>query len=230
MRCQRRTSWPARRTRPIRSWFGNRFGSRPTMGTGVGLHVLRRRLPSLTALRRFEMRSRHVERIIAPRISVSVTVVRGRSGIVEDHRGLPAAGLPAALGTALTGRNRTRRTGRSRAVGVHIQQPSTARLVASTRPPAAAAVPGNGLAGFGSRDPARVLVDVAPARAILPMQPPERGLSGVVPDTKDGSVNSIGRPAPSAFSGTPDIERLTDKVVAALDRRLWSQRERMGGR
>jgi hypothetical protein len=159
-----------------------------------------------------------------------VTVVRGRSGIVEDHRDWPTTRRLVVLGTVLTGRDRARRVGRSRGVGAHIQQAPTSRLVASLRPPVVAAVPGNGSAGFGSRDPARVLVDIAPARAILPMQPPARGLSGVVSDTKDGSVNSIGRPAPSAFSGTPDIERLTDKVVAALDRRLWSQRERMGGR
>jgi len=200
------------------------------MGTGAGLHVLRRRLPSVAVLRRFEVRSRHVERIIAPMISVSVTIVRGRPGIVEDHRGSPAIGRLVALGTALTARNGARRAGRSRAVGAHIQQAPTSRLVPSVRPPAAAVVPRNGSAGFGSRDTARVLVDVAPARAILPMRPPERGLSGVVSDTKDRSANSSGRPAPSAFSGTPDIERLTDKVVAALDRRLWSQRERMGGR
>lgn len=37
------------------------------------------------------------------------------------------------------------------------------------------------------------------------------------------------RPATTAME-RPDIERLTDKVVAALDRRLWAQRERMGGR
>jgi hypothetical protein len=80
----------------------------------------------------------------------------------------------------------------------------------------------------------RGLINAPAARTIaLSVPAPQvasRRLSVAEVRSADGDRQLRDTDAERAPAAPLDLERLTDKVVAAIDRRLWSHRERMGGR
>jgi hypothetical protein len=209
-----------------------RFGRRSALAARTVPRVLRR--PGTTTLVRLvSSRTERTELIGAPRIHIAVALLSS------------AANLP---GHEL-GASRSRRSVLGRPIGVR----RTGRLVQSPganaggrrRPPAhrrsslglgAAPVDlgGSGAGTLRARREQRGLIDAPAARTIALSGPavqvanrrprvadaPPVGRNQQLRDTDDAR-------APAA---PLDLERLTDKVVAAIDRRLWSHRERMGGR
>lgn len=71
----------------------------------------------------------------------------------------------------------------------------------------------------------------AASRVVRGAVRPGEEATGEPPATERAPKTPIGAPAPrevTALPGTYDINRLTDQVVAAIDRRIVAHRERMG--
>ncbi|MFC7724189.1 hypothetical protein ACFQW6_03660 [Nocardioides sp. GCM10028917] len=186
-----------------------------------------------TLLRRVESRTTRSERIGAPRIHVAVTVLNNSANRPGHEHGA-SLGRRSAPGRP-TG---VQRTGRL------VQRPG-ANARGRRRPPAhrrssldlgAAPVDlsGSGADTLRTRGEHRGLIDAPAARTIALSVPAAQvanrrlRVADVLPvrsDQRLGDADDTRAPAAPL-----DLERLTDKVVAAIDRRLWSHRERMGGR
>lgn len=208
-----------------------RFGRRSALAAGSVPRVPRRPV-TLTLLRRIEARTTHAQRTYLPRINVAVNLLQ-----TTQDRGEHRLGAPLVIRLPITGQ------GNQGARASRLMWPATADTrvigpaVGHLRPSLAAAADpvvfraASVRAVNGER---RGLID-APAAATIGLSRPVLDVGHRRPTAADaGPADSTRRLRPvdaaAPVSAPVDIEGLTDKVISAIDRRLWSHRERMGGR
>ena len=228
MRSQFRTFSNRRQARQGRS----RFGRRVMMITGVRLRLLRPRRGSVSFLRRIERSTSHVHHVVYRTSTVAPSMASARATFIvaaDAANGVPRRGEPPSSRASLGDHRRTTHSGADAAPALRriewTRSPvgSVLRREAA-QPPTRTFGHGrqNAQISFGPSGPDRKVV--RSARSI------GRTSVAVEPASGIAVVEGSNRAHPITAAEITDIERLTDKVVAVLDRRLWSQRERMGGR
>lgn len=220
-----RSAWPRRRT----PWLRNRFGRGLLSPGALGLRLRRARAAS-PVVERWRERSTLTVRS-GPRSSVALSV---RVAVTDDRRNgrpvadpvrdvvrtsvIPHAGLAARNSSTPIGPVVTRAATSPARLDALVTSPVRHPIrVGRASPQGAVTQP--------------MLMAAAPPRVLArsprsePPAPERRGPRGPsrAPASQPG-------PGPAAGPRTPDIERLTESVMAAIDRRMWSHRERMGRR
>lgn len=225
MTTARRLAWPRRRT----PWLRKRFGRgllRPGM---LGLR-LRRTWAASPVFDRWRDRSTPAQRSehrssVALSVRLSVTGERG-------------AGQPVAMPVRDVMRPSV--TPRAVLAARNLSHPPVAVVARDAKVPArldalragsirlpvrAGRTPAQG------SEPQAMLVAAAPPRVLIrsPQGEPSAP-GGREPSSLRREPAARSGPGPEAEARPPDIERLTESVMAAIDRRLRSHRERMGRR
>ena len=228
MRHQRGRGWPARRPGVPR----RRFGRRSALVARTVPHVLRR--PATVApLRSIESRTTHSERIGGPRINVAVNLVHGAPTRAAHRFVAPLLRMPPP--GQQTGAQRPdlpiwRRPDDPHGPRRPFTHPRSSLVLRAAPVERSASTAGTQRTGGGRRG----LIDAPVARtislAVTARQVSSRRLAVDDIGPTHGDRRSTDTDAARASTPPLDLERLTDKVVAAIDRRLWSHRERMGGR
>ena len=215
-------AWPRRRT----PWLSNRFGRRLLWPGALNLRLRTWAAnPVVERWRKPSMRTLRSER----RYSLALSVVLGAA---QDHLEGRPVGAAAREVVHPTVASRTRLAAR-RLTSPESVPPSTT-TAARLETLASSSIRRTVRAGSSAPKAAesqRMLVATAPPRVLA------RGPRSE-PAALGGRDRGGRRREPAAQRGTgveanrrpPDIERLTDSVMAAIDRRLWSHRERMGRR
>jgi hypothetical protein len=184
-------------------------------------------------LQSIESRTTRSERFIGPRTNVAVNIVHGAPSHAGHKLGAPLV-RPPARGQQ-TDERRAGRLIRRPGADARVQRRPAA---AHPRPPlVVGADPGELSAeAVGTRHKLehRGLI-VAPAARMIALSvtaphATNRRLSIAKVRSADGERRVRDKGAETVPGAPINIEYLTDKVVAAIDRRLWSHRERMGGR
>jgi hypothetical protein len=109
--------------------------------------------------------------------------------------------------------------------------PSRARRAPDGAPPDERPVPANAR-GVMPGPPAVPMVLVRPAAAPAPLDAATSAAAGDWSNVSGGSPRAVRAEhwtTPDAALATVDVNRLTERVVAAIDRRMTAARERLGG-
>jgi hypothetical protein len=221
-----RPVWPRRRA----PWLSNRFG-RGLLSPGALRLQLRRTWASYSVVERWWQRSPLVmwaERPSSFTLAVSLAMKE------TSAPGRPAGGTTARMVRPQPGPRpalaRHRTTSRPRPGAARAADITRVRREHATTRFAERAVR-NGRGQRWGSDVERTLLAAAPTR-VLARSPHGDATSPGGFETGGARPHPLTErsPSPERAVGPPDIERLTDSVVAAIDRRLWSHRERMEGR
>jgi hypothetical protein len=191
-----------------------------------------RRPATVALLRSIESRTTHSDRIGAPSINVAVNVLHRAP--TRPGQKLGAVVRLAAPGQQIDGQRPGRFTGRPSAAERGQRHPAAhprSSLVVGAAPVELRASAAGTLRRRGED---RGLINAPAARTIaLSATTPQvanRQLSVADLRSADSGRRFRGTDAERAPSAPLDLERLTDKVIASIDRRQWAHRERMGGR
>jgi hypothetical protein len=185
-------------------------------------------------LQRIESRTTRSERFIGPRIDVAVNIVHHAPSHAAHKLGAPLV-RPPTRGQQADERRAGRLIRRPGAVARVQLRPAAAH----PRPPldigAAPVELSPAAVGTVHRAGEHRGLIVAPAARMIGLSvtaphAAARRLSIVKARSADDERRVRDTGAETAPGAPINIEHLTDKVVAAIDRRLWSHRERMGGR
>jgi hypothetical protein len=192
-----------------------------------------RRPATVALLRSIESRTTRSDRIGVPRINVAVNVVHRAPTRLGHRLGAPPVRMvtPGQHSDEQRPDRLVRRPGadarRQRWPAAH---PRSSLVVGAAPVKLGASAAGT----LRRRGDHRGLINAPAARTIaLSVPAPQvasRRLSVAEVRSADGDRQLRDTDAERAPAAPLDLERLTDKVVAAIDRRLWSHRERMGGR
>jgi hypothetical protein len=178
-------------------------------------------------LRRIESRTTRSERSGGPRTNVAVNILHGAPSHAGHKLGAPLV-RPPARGHQ-TDERRAGRLIRRPGADARVQR-RPARVVGADPVELSAEAVGTGHR-LGER---RGLIVAPSARMIALSATAPHAANGRLSIAKARSAGDERRGRDTGAETAPgapiNIEHLTDKVVAAIDRRLWSHRERMGGR
>lgn len=219
---------PARRPGSLR----RRFGRRSALAARAVPRVLRRPV-TVALLRSIESRTTHYERFGAPQIKIAVNLVKNAPTNFGNELSAPVV-RRSTPGHGTGEQRPDRLVRRSGADARDHRWPTAHRRSSLVVVAAPVELSGSAAGTLRGRGAHRGVIDAPAARTIALSATAPRD-ANPRPSVADRRSADSDRRLSDTDAGTSppaplDLERLTDKVVAAIDRRLWSHRERMGGR